>query len=181
MTVSLGLLCVLLLVIIILQHFIIIPERNMKKCTDEDLQRTQFCLPGHHPPPLRQEPTTKTTAKPSTKASKQDEFFSSMDSKNWSESRQYCRDRGEDLLIIKSEEKQRRVTSFITEKVKMPVWLGLTDAEIEGNMIWVDNSPLNEGFWMRGEPTNNDGIEDCVFMNAISSPNWNDVPCFICE
>ncbi|XP_068074278.1 uncharacterized protein [Danio rerio] len=200
-TVSLGLLCVVLLVIIVHQHFLISAERNMKKCTDEDLQRTQFCLPGHHTPPLRQEPTTKTTAKPTTKSaekpmmnsSKQgnvcslDGFSSSMDVKNWSDSREFCRNLGADLVMIKSEDRQKRISYFVKVKIGAPVWLGLTDTEIEGSMMWVDNSALNQGFWMKGEPNNNDGNEDCVFMNPIPSlKNWNDIPCsevarVICE
>ncbi|KAI2646675.1 C-type lectin domain family 4 member M [Labeo rohita] len=35
-------------------------------------------------------------------------FFISNVSKSWSDSRQYCRDQGADLVIIKTEEKQRR-------------------------------------------------------------------------
>ncbi len=33
-------------------------------------------------------------------------FFMSTELKSWSDSRQYCRDRGADLVIINTEEKQ---------------------------------------------------------------------------
>ncbi|XDV15992.1 hypothetical protein PO909_015893 [Leuciscus waleckii] len=100
-------------------------------------------------------------------------LFKSNESKSWSESRQYCRDRGADLIIINTEEKQKHLTSFIKERV----WIGLSDIENEGIMKWVDNSTLNQGFWYGGEP-NNAGDEDCVELIPLDSiQNWNDLPC----
>ncbi|RXN35701.1 CD209 antigen-like protein [Labeo rohita] len=43
-------------------------------------------------------------------ASKRGWFFMSNELKSWSDSRQHCRDRGADLVIIKSEEKQQNIT-----------------------------------------------------------------------
>ncbi|XP_067258493.1 CD209 antigen-like [Chanodichthys erythropterus] len=68
-------------------------------------------------------------------------FFISDELKSWSDSRQYCRDRGADLVIIDTEVKQRYISSFI----KASVWIGLNDIENEGDMKWVDNSPLKQG------------------------------------
>ncbi|XP_016139681.1 CD209 antigen-like protein E [Sinocyclocheilus grahami] len=109
-----------------------------------------------------------------------DGLFLSTELKSWSDSRQYCRDRGADLVIINTEEKQRHISSFIKERV----WIGLSDTEIEGIMKWVDNSPLNQGFWRKSEPNNYGGNEDCIELNFKReetgwSPlnSWNDVPC----
>ncbi|XP_048051984.1 CD209 antigen-like protein C [Megalobrama amblycephala] len=109
------------------------------------------------------------------KTSKQVFFFISHESKSWSESRQYCRDRGADLVITNTEEKQR----FISSIVKESVWIGLSDIETEGRMKWVDNSTLNRGFWSNGQPDDYNGNEDCVELNPTQDPgnNWNDVPC----
>ncbi|XP_077057453.1 uncharacterized protein LOC143710386 isoform X1 [Siphateles boraxobius] len=111
-------------------------------------------------------------------------FFISSELKSWSESRKYCRDRGADLVIINTEEKQRFISSFIKESL----WIGLSDIENEGNMKWVDNSPLNQGFWESNEPNNLNGNEDCIELNPAkpSLKNWNDIPCsamrkWICE
>ncbi|XP_051752689.1 C-type lectin domain family 4 member F-like isoform X2 [Ctenopharyngodon idella] len=81
-----------------------------------------------------------------------DGLFISSKKMSWSESRQYCSDRGADLVIINTEEKQRLISSF-----KERVWIGLTDIENEGNMKWVDNSPLKQGmkrqtFQMKDNP-----------------------------
>ncbi|XP_067298657.1 CD209 antigen-like protein C [Pseudorasbora parva] len=111
-------------------------------------------------------------------------FFMSSELKSWSESRQYCRDRGADLIIINTEEKQRYISSFIKESV----WIGLSDIESEGNMKWVDNSPLKQGFWESNEPNDAGGNEDCIELNPANLvlSNWNDIPCsamrkWICE
>ncbi|XP_050965422.1 CD209 antigen-like protein 2 [Labeo rohita] len=105
-----------------------------------------------------------------------DGLFMSNELKSWSDSRQYCRDRGADLVIINSEEKQRHISSIIKERV----WIGLSDRKQEGSMKWVDDSPLNEGFWAEGEPNNcENGDEDCIEL-IPSSPalnNWYDRSC----
>uniref|UniRef100_A0A671NVT0 Si:ch73-343l4.8 n=1 Tax=Sinocyclocheilus anshuiensis TaxID=1608454 RepID=A0A671NVT0_9TELE len=109
-------------------------------------------------------------------------FFVSSELKSWSDSRQYCRDRGADLVIVNTEEK------FISSLVKESVWIGLSDTEKEGNMKWVDNSPLKQGFWESNEPNDAGGNEDCIELNPAKSVlnNWNDIPCsatrkWICE
>ncbi|XP_056128048.1 CD209 antigen-like protein E [Rhinichthys klamathensis goyatoka] len=100
----------------------------------------------------------------------------SSELKSWSESRQYCRDRGADLVIINTEEKQRHITSLVNERV----WIGLTEIENEGIIKWVDNSPLKQGFWAQGEPNNYGGAhENCIEMNPGKHTlnNWNDLKC----
>ncbi|XP_051993548.1 CD209 antigen-like [Xyrauchen texanus] len=104
-------------------------------------------------------------------------YFISSEEKSWSESRQFCRDRGGDLVIINTEEEQR----FITSLFKEIVWIGLSVIENEGKMKWVDNSPLKKGFWKRNEPNNLGGDEDCVDLNPALPflENWNDLPCSV--
>ncbi|XP_003197805.3 uncharacterized protein [Danio rerio] len=99
----------------------------------------------------------------------------STEEKSWSDSRQFCRNHGGDLVIIKSEEKQR----FISSVVKDDSWIGLSDTQTEGTMKWVDYSPLNQGFWASGEPNNAGVNEDCVELTPTRPVlnNWNDEPC----
>ncbi|XP_058638655.1 CD209 antigen-like protein E isoform X2 [Onychostoma macrolepis] len=137
-TVCLGIICLLLIAAIILQHFLAANKRGY--------------LWGP------------------------DGLFISNELKSWSDSRQYCKDRGADLVIINTEEKQRHISSFIKESV----WIGLSDRENEGNMKWVDNSPMNQGFWAEGEPNNHHGkSEDCIelYPSENSLSNWNDLSC----
>ncbi|XDV15996.1 hypothetical protein PO909_015895 [Leuciscus waleckii] len=102
-------------------------------------------------------------------------FFISSELKSWSESRQFCRDGGGDLIIINTAEKQRRISSLVKERV----WIGLSDIETEGIMKWVDNSTLKQGFWFKGEPNNYVTDEDCIEVMPTKDPvnNWNDLPC----
>ncbi|XP_039503057.1 uncharacterized protein LOC120459701 isoform X2 [Pimephales promelas] len=127
--------------------------------------------------------TSSTTVTPVTISPGKDRFFISSEWLSWSGSRQFCRDRGADLVIINTEEKQRYITSLAKESV----WIGLTDIETEGIMKWVDNSTLKQGFWYKREPNNAGGDEDCVELTPSDSiQNWNDLPCFkkrkaVCE
>ncbi|XP_065126692.2 uncharacterized protein [Paramisgurnus dabryanus] len=112
-------------------------------------------------------------------------YFISTEMKSWSDSRQFCRDRGQDLVIINTEEEQRYISSI----AKGRVWIGLSDIEKEGSMTWVDNTPLNKSFWDKGEPNNDRDNGDCVEILSFLKPilnNWNDLPCaqkrkWICE
>ncbi|KAA0721794.1 L-selectin CD62 antigen-like family member L [Triplophysa tibetana] len=106
------------------------------------------------------------------------------DKKTWTESRQFCRDRGGDLLVINSVEEQRYISSVFQEGV----WIGLSDIDNEGVMKWVDNSALTKQFWGQGEPNDDRGKEDCVELSPKkpNEKNWNDIPCsekrkWICE
>ncbi|XP_051753624.1 natural killer cells antigen CD94-like isoform X10 [Ctenopharyngodon idella] len=161
MTVCLGIICVLLLVSIILQHISITAERESlfksNKNTAEEFNQTINRL-QHNYTDLTQKKleleskVTSLSEELKKAASKQSVFSISSELKSWSESRQYCRDRGADLVIINTEEKQRLISSF-----KERVWIGLTDIENEGNMKWVDNSPLKQGmkrqtFQMKDNP-----------------------------
>ncbi|XP_059366394.1 CD209 antigen-like protein A [Carassius carassius] len=201
LTVSLGLVCILLLITIILQHFMITAERDKiksYKSTAEEFNQTMYCLHSRYTEVEEKKLELESKDTPLSNelkkdASKQgnlcaaDGFFTSIEMKNWSDSRQFCRDHGFDLLIIKSKVKQTTVSKFIKEKMGLTVWIGLSDIEKEGSMKWVDNSPLNNGFWIKGEPNDLAGNEDCVIMNPSSIlENWNDIPCsekgrFLCE
>uniref|UniRef100_A0A9J7ZUT1 C-type lectin domain-containing protein n=1 Tax=Cyprinus carpio carpio TaxID=630221 RepID=A0A9J7ZUT1_CYPCA len=126
-TVGLGVICVLLLVFIILQHITITAERDLiksNKNTVEEFKQTINSLQDNHTDLMQKN--------------------SKLESKSWSDSRQYCRDRAADLVIINTEEKQ--VSLFISSIVGESVWIGLSDREQEGNMKWVDNSTLKQGF-----------------------------------
>ncbi|KAI1887303.1 hypothetical protein AGOR_G00188900 [Albula goreensis] len=108
-------------------------------------------------------------------------YYISNDRKTWNESRQNCREREADLVIINNKEKQMFISKFHN------FWIGLTDSNKEGNWKWVDGTTLITGYWIDGQPDNEDN-EDCVVTYGQKNPEatWNDLTCsctahWLCE
>ncbi|XP_046901542.1 CD209 antigen-like protein E isoform X2 [Hypomesus transpacificus] len=119
-------------------------------------------------------------------------YYVSTERKNWTDSRQDCRDRGADLVILNSPEEQ-----VFLNNLKKRVWIGLTDTVTEGTFIWVDGTPLTTlKYWWGSQPDNyskqpgSDG-EDCaeIYYSPSDVPppkTWNDYTCdsdnfWVCE
>ncbi|XP_056441865.1 macrophage mannose receptor 1-like isoform X2 [Gadus chalcogrammus] len=108
-------------------------------------------------------------------------YFFSDTKKNWEDSRNDCKQRGADLVVINSDEEQE-FTSSIGKH-----WIGLSDREKEGEWKWVDGSGLTFRNWGAGEPNGVDGVEECAELRWRTPPNlWNDALCsttnfWICE
>uniref|UniRef100_W5LD41 C-type lectin domain-containing protein n=1 Tax=Astyanax mexicanus TaxID=7994 RepID=W5LD41_ASTMX len=111
-------------------------------------------------------------------------YYVSTEKKSWTESRNDCRKRGSDLVIINSREEQNFINVWRKDQW---IWIGLSDGETEGVWKWVDGSELITGFWGARQPDDY-GDEDCVLCGYESDPlkNWADYPCdqqlvWICE
>ncbi|XP_043093400.1 CD209 antigen-like protein D [Puntigrus tetrazona] len=91
-------------------------------------------------------------------------YYVSNETKNWTESRRYCTERGADLVIIENRQKQDFMKKISNGN---DVWIGLTDSEEEGTWKWVDNStlPSDSEFWKQGEP-NGGTDENCAFSGS---------------
>ncbi|KAM6999952.1 CD209 antigen-like protein C [Tautogolabrus adspersus] len=116
-------------------------------------------------------------------------YLFSTQAQTWEESRQDCRNRRADLVIVDSIEEQE----FLTNNIKSRTWIGLSDRDNEGTWKWTDGTPLTQAYWARGEPNNDGGHpiygeEDCVQLatERKKEENWNDLNCgssigWICE
>ncbi|KAM9399132.1 uncharacterized protein ACWYII_031470 isoform 1-T1 [Salvelinus alpinus] len=112
-------------------------------------------------------------------------YYVSTEYKSWEESRQDCRDRGADLVVINSQEKQTLVNWLCGRRNY--VWIGLTDSVTEGTWKWVDDTPLTTTFWNSGKPYGGVAL-NCVYFFSSSSDTgaWWDYYCYykyrwICE
>ncbi|KAK1903543.1 C-type lectin domain family 4 member M [Dissostichus eleginoides] len=65
-------------------------------------------------------------------------YLLSTEKASWEQSRDNCRARGADLVIVDSYEEQE----FITSMIKEQTWIGLNDTNQEGTWKWVDGAPL---------------------------------------
>ncbi|XP_058241003.1 CD209 antigen-like protein C [Hemibagrus wyckioides] len=111
-------------------------------------------------------------------------YYISDEEKTWNESRQDCRQREADLVIINSTEEQK----FIAKQLDWRrAWIGLTDRDTEGVWKWVDNTPLTTAYWDEGQPNNEHNQEDCAeIMGFPETKPWNDRNCsdsklWVCE
>uniref|UniRef100_A0A3P9AVV2 C-type lectin domain-containing protein n=1 Tax=Maylandia zebra TaxID=106582 RepID=A0A3P9AVV2_9CICH len=107
----------------------------------------------------------------------------SSEPKSWEESRQNCRQKGADLMIINSREEQNFVNQF-----KKHLWIGLTDSETEGTWKWVDGTQTTTSYWNQGNKEPNGGTwQNCGEIDNYNiEDSWNDAPCsnrqfWICE
>ncbi|KAL6467151.1 hypothetical protein MHYP_G00249550 [Metynnis hypsauchen] len=119
-------------------------------------------------------------------------YYMSTEKKSWSESRQDCKNKGADLVIINSREEQEFVEMI---RKGREAWIGLSDINKENGWKWVDGSTLNTRFWCSREPNNYEGNEDCVITGYVPQDGrpvidvlntWNDITCsvpvsWICE
>uniref|UniRef100_W5LD21 C-type lectin domain-containing protein n=1 Tax=Astyanax mexicanus TaxID=7994 RepID=W5LD21_ASTMX len=109
-------------------------------------------------------------------------YYISTEKKIYSESRQYCRERGSDLLIINSREEQDFINMW---RNGQQAWIGLK-RDTEGVWKWVDGSELITGFWKDGEPNNPKGHCVTTGLGSDAAKNWVNNPCYhqfvwICE
>ncbi|XP_024142500.2 C-type lectin domain family 17, member A-like [Oryzias melastigma] len=103
-------------------------------------------------------------------------YYFSGESGSWDKARNFCKNKGADLVVMNSREEKKFISAF----KKKPVWIGLSDKAEEGTFKWVDGSPLTLKFWGGRQPDNGGGEhgeEDCVQFVFEYSGIWNDASC----
>ncbi|XP_041867753.1 CD209 antigen-like protein E isoform X2 [Melanotaenia boesemani] len=102
-------------------------------------------------------------------------YFISTERKTWTESRNYCQERGADLVIINSKEEQE----FLS-KLSSWFWIGL---EWTGRgWKWLDGSPLTETFWKVGGQNRYGSYTVCYnYQGKWETAYSSYISCWICE
>ncbi len=97
-------------------------------------------------------------------------------SATWQNAQTTCAAAGGDLAIVDSAEENDALFAAIGAKIDVGnMWIGLSDADVEGRFRWVSGEPIGELPWRDGEP-NNVGDEDCAEW-LPSDGQANDLSC----
>uniref|UniRef100_A0A671Z3T3 C-type lectin domain family 4 member E-like n=1 Tax=Sparus aurata TaxID=8175 RepID=A0A671Z3T3_SPAAU len=107
-------------------------------------------------------------------------YLFSTKTDSWENGRKDCRDRGAELVIIDTVEKQE----LISKTIKEDTWISLNDRDKEGTWKWIDGTPPTVVYWLQSQPDNGGGNpkwgeEDCVHLvfGVNAKKNWNDLRC----
>ncbi|XP_058504278.1 low affinity immunoglobulin epsilon Fc receptor-like [Solea solea] len=106
--------------------------------------------------------------------------------RTWQESRDFCRQKQAELVVIESPEEQEFISNHIEYYFDEyhGFWIGLSNTNQMNTWMWVDGSDVTLSYWTahRGYSTS------CVLSIPKADPlaNWNKVSCsmvnlFICE
>ncbi|XP_056592929.1 asialoglycoprotein receptor 1-like [Triplophysa dalaica] len=106
-------------------------------------------------------------------------YYISSEEKSWTDSREDCKERGADLVIINSIEEQEFMQNATAGYGFNPFWIGLRKEE--GLWKWIDETTLKTSFWIDGYPRS-----DNHYCARTSSSGWSDFSCdakygWICE
>jgi gliding motility-associated-like protein len=90
----------------------------------------------------------------------------------------YAKTFGGNLVSIQSAAENDAIGVALTKQgfTNKVVWIGFTDAKVEGTFEWYDGSPVTYTNWSKtGEPNNAGGNENCtqIFPDGF----WNDLNC----
>lgn len=99
-----------------------------------------------------------------------------QDAVSWVRAVERCADEGLRLASIDTPEQHRAIVAALAPRnFGLRMWVGLTDAEREGDWRWLSGEiPFASG-WRPGEPNDQNG-EDCGEL-IVDGGGFNDVPC----
>jgi len=97
---------------------------------------------------------------------------------SWEDARSACWGFGLDLAVLPTEEDNAKASALAWDVLAGDVWVGLTDADVEGTWRWIDGDLLAyESAWSPGEPNDYGAGEDCGTTNWGAVGFWNDSSC----
>ena len=119
------------------------------------------------------------------------DYLFCADGLNWVDAAISCAVVGYRLVKVLSAPQNDYLVTRALELASGRWWIGLSDAETEGEFLWTDGDAVTFTAWGPGQPNNGGESrtnEDCVAIDQpISMGGWNDNSCrgdvfpFICE
>lgn len=105
-------------------------------------------------------------------------YYTSESCKAWLKAEGVCRDRGSNLVTVRSQEENVYVQNRHNGE---QTWIGLNDRGVEGNFNWSGGIESNFTYWVPGQP-NNYNNQDCVHTLGVNHKfEWNDISCSDCR
>lgn len=92
----------------------------------------------------------------------------------WQQAKEACAAEGGYLATITSAEEKTWIADHVQIPSSSPVWLGGTDARIEGTWEWITGEPFIYTNWYPGEPNDARGEDHLSFYSSDNGHRWND-------
>ncbi len=94
---------------------------------------------------------------------------------NYNDGLKFCTNAGGRIALPTNEEENNLLMSLHAVLGSSYIMIGTTDRQIEGTFVDMHNQPLTFTKWMKNEPNDYRGNEDCVAI--FTDGEWNDVKC----
>nr|QKZ25448.1 mannan-binding lectin [Squaliobarbus curriculus] len=94
---------------------------------------------------------------------------------NFEKAQKFCSDAGAKIVLPRSEDENKVLTSMQAALESTYVYAGATDRQKEGHFVDMSGKPLTFTKWKENEPNDHKGAEDCTVI--YKSGVWNDVNC----
>ncbi len=94
----------------------------------------------------------------------------------WEEAEEYCRSLGGHLAVITSQEENEAIWTVAWINCYDNAFIGLSDANHEGEWQWVTEEPVQFTCWNSGEPNGFTADENYAVFSGLPGGLWNDSP-----
>ena len=116
-------------------------------------------------------PATAPASGPGAARAFNGHWYKAVDRKvSWHEAKRLCEAMGGYLACIESEDEQRFIATLAGGRY---LYLGATDEGHEGAWEWGNGVPFTYTCWMKGQPNNYGGAENC--LATYTEGQWVDV------